>query len=102
MNKLKVLLLAISIVFVGGATQAGDKGDLEKKLAYAKAQYAKAEKRGFAWTTTPKVLGKAKTALAKGDLKAAKKFIKKALVEAEASLAQADTSDNNWQDFVPK
>jgi hypothetical protein len=102
MKKINSLLVTISIVFMSGVVMAGmpDKAALQAKLESAEGQYALAVEKNFAWTTTAPLLASAKEALEKDDLATAKKLIKKAMKEAEASLAQAKESDENWQSYI--
>lgn len=101
MKFLMTVIIAALLSFSTFAVTADDHGDLAKQLAKAEKLYAEAEKRGFAWTTTEGVISKAKEALAANNMDAAKDLIKQAMIEAKASIDQADESDKNWQANIP-
>ena len=106
MINLKPLLVAASLLLLNNsfvlADNHGGADKVSKALAEANNQYKMALKSGFAWTTTEKVLSKAKKAMKKGDMKLAMKLTSKALAEAKGSLAQAKESKEHWQDYIPK
>ncbi len=104
MKNIKFLLIAVSLVFVGGNVMAGNdkaKLQLKRSLKEAEIQYAQAVKSGFAWNKTAPALKKAKAAIKKGDYGVAKKQLKKVFSDVKGTMAQAKMAEQ-WQDYIPK
>jgi len=84
-NALIVLLAMVSLSGVALANQAS----YEAALAKAQAAFDKADKTGFAWTSTEDLLKDAQAAAKAGDFDKAEKMAKEAEAQANQSLKQA-------------
>lgn len=87
----------LSVVFLYcPLTQAAE--SIHDVLQETKALYKKADKLQGAWTTTGKLIKKAEVALKKGNKEKALNLAKKAKVEAEMSIAQAQDQARKWSE----
>jgi hypothetical protein len=80
--------------------------DAEARAAWlieaAQTAYAESEAAGHAWVNARRALEDARAAATQGDFATAGAQGEKALRLAEASLAQARTEEDAWQDRFPK
>ena len=72
-----------------------------EQVAQARALHAQSVELGFAWVATTKQLAAAEAALQNGDIDAAKTAATEAHALASASIAQAHTEAESWQNRMP-
>ncbi len=72
---------------------AGSNQGVEQVIADAKAALKDAEKGGYAWRDTGKIIKQAEEALAAGDADKANSLAKKALTQSELAKKQAADQD---------
>ncbi len=93
MKKLPYVLVFL-LMFGSAGLHAGE--NAKQALETAVAAQKKADSLEGGWTSTDKLIKKAKAALAKGDKATALKLSKKAKVEAELAYKQAKHERDHW------
>ena len=112
--KKSILLLGICSVLLLGACSETPMADVEQKevvtndtasiqviIDEAQAKFAQAQQQQHAWSSTADLLRSATAALANGDLENARKDSHRALLTANASLAQAKKQQSAWRNNIP-
>ncbi len=95
----------LKIAFIGASlltAQALFAGNVSELIEKAEMTRNDAAKSGFEWTTTAKLIKKAKKAAKAGDSELAIKLATKALKEGENSLIQAKYANDHWEESQPQ
>lgn len=78
-----------------------DATGIQATIDEARAKYMEAQQQQHAWTSTADLLQSATAALANGDMQSAKADSQRALLTANASLAQAKKQQSTWRNNIP-
>lgn len=87
-------MIVLLAVFGLSGVALADQASAEAAIAEAKAAFDKANKTGFAWTTTETYLKDAEKAAAAGDYAKAEELAKEATATANASMKQSEEQAN--------
>jgi hypothetical protein len=79
----------------------GDAASIQATIDEAQAKLLEARQLQHAWSSTAELLQSANTALQNGDLESARTDSKRALLTANASLAQAKKQQATWRNNIP-
>ena len=90
------------LVVWAGATVAADEKSFNAAYVAADSARKKAASMNYEWRDTGKMLKKAKEAADKGDYETAEKLAKKAEMQGEMAVAQANEQEMLWQSAVVK
>jgi hypothetical protein len=95
----KIIPFAIAAAFALGACASGggashSQGDAASAITAAEHENSRAQKKGFEWRDTGKLIKKAKEAQKAGDFDKAVKLANQAKNQASNALAQADAQKN--------
>ena len=85
-----------------GTTLAADEKSFNAAYEAADSARKKAASMNYEWRDTGKMLKKAKEAADKGDYETAEKLAKKAEMQGEMAVAQANEQEMLWQSAVVK
>ena len=90
------------LVACAGTTVSADETSFKATYDAAESARKKAASMKYEWRDTGKMLKKAKEAADKGDYKTAEKLAKKAKMQGEMAVAQANEQEQLWQSAVIK
>jgi len=93
-----IIVLALS----SGSALADAKADATAACDAGSSAMSAAKKAGMLWTTTKKLMAKAKSAMEKGEFEDAIKACKKAKFQGDASVRQASLEADAWKARVPR
>jgi hypothetical protein len=80
---------------------AGSSAEVERLLAATESSLDKAREEGNSWSSTEKLMGAAREALAAGDTDAAQELASRALLTADTAQQQTTLEQDAWQARVP-
>ncbi len=102
--KVTLLLILVLLLFLIAACAEPDNtaDSIEDIIGKAEAAHQTAAEQGHAWTKTAQFLASAKDKLANGEEGAAMVDAQRALLTANASVAQAANEEIAWKGRVPK
>lgn len=92
----------VALALVSSPAFAGAQEDAKAACDAGNSAMSAAKKSGMLWTTTKKLMAKAKAAMEKGEFEAAMKACKKAKFEGDASVRQASLEADAWKARVPR
>ena len=96
------VLLASGLAFsLAQPAAAGSSAEVERLLAASESSLDKARAQGNSWTSTEKLMGAAREALAAGDTDAAQELASRALLTADMAQQQIKLEQGAWQARVP-
>jgi hypothetical protein len=103
--KCTILLSAMSLLISFGSTVAfagGTKADAMAACDAAETSRKAAAKVKMEWTTTGKLIKKAKGSIEAGKFEAAIKMCEKAKFQGDASVQQASIESDLWESRIPR
>lgn len=96
------ILLSTVVLFVGCVSAANPEAKAIAACDAAEASRVTASKVKMEWTTTGKLIKKAKSSIEAGKFDAAISMCNKAKFEGDASIKQASIESDLWQSRIPK
>ncbi len=105
MRKLSTIVAVMGaslVVAFAGNTVSADEKSFDASYEAAEAARKKAASMKFEWRDTGKILKKAKEAAGKGDYETAEQLAKKAKMQGDMAVVQANEQEQLWQSAVVK
>lgn len=103
MKVTSLLIFVLPLLLIVACAEPDKPADsIQDIIGQAQAAHQTAAEQGHAWTRTSQLLASAKDKLSKGEERAAMVDAQRALLTANASVAQAANEEIAWKGRVPK